>query len=225
VYWLKFRKQKRRRNNLAAACFPPIGQKTQWRVDRLLHNQKIKLFLINPIELISSSRRWEAVYLNTRPFSLHSPSSCFILLPYQVTLGVGLFLQAHLLLFEQRVAQGDLWRERETKNESDFSIAFVVQSEITCLSLKDRFCFPLAFCFNIMKFFFLLFSRFVVLALGFWRLGFLVGFSRSARPSYIDNKSFLIDISIKFSMAILLADWLGYKTHAHVRQYQRKTEK
>lgn len=67
--------------------------------------------------------------------------------------------------------------------------------QFTCLSLKDRLCFPLAFCFNIIKFLFLLFSRFVVLALGFWRLGFLVGFSRSARPSYIDNSILVIDIN------------------------------
>lgn len=53
--------------------------------------------------------------------------------------------------------------------------------KVICLSLKDRFSLPLAFCFNIMKFF-LLFSRFVILALGFWHLGFLDGFSRSARP-------------------------------------------
>jgi hypothetical protein len=55
--------------------------------------------------------------------------------------------------------------------------------ERTCLSLKDRFCLPLAFCFNIIKLLFLHFSRLVVLACGLTRFGFLVGFSRSARPS------------------------------------------
>lgn len=48
---------------------------------QLLHNQKIKLLLINPIELLSSSRR-EAVYLNTRPLRYIRPPHVYILLPY-----------------------------------------------------------------------------------------------------------------------------------------------
>ena len=109
--------------------------------------------------------------------------------PICLTLHIfGLFPQAHLLLFQQRIAQSDLWRKKIKSQIYFHFLCVAIDFLITCLSLKDRFSLPLAFCFNIMKFFFLLFSRLVVLALGFWRLGFLDGFSRSARPSYIDKK-------------------------------------